>query len=37
LNFIVGKDVVEIGLQTKKPLKSQGALNALAKAIAARL
>ena len=37
LNFIIGKDVVEIGLQTKQPLKSVAAFNALAKAIAGKL
>jgi hypothetical protein len=37
LNFVVGKDVVDIGLQTKQPLKSLAALNTLAKLIAGKL
>jgi hypothetical protein len=37
LNFIVGKDVVDLGLQPKQPLKSVAAFDALAKAIAAKL
>jgi hypothetical protein len=37
LNFVVGKDVVDIGLQTKQPLKSMAALTAIGKAIAAKL
>jgi hypothetical protein len=37
LNFIIGEDVVEIGLQTKQPLKSAAAFTALAKAIAGKL
>ncbi len=37
LNFIVGKNVVDLGLQTKQPLKSAAAFSALAKAIAGKL
>jgi hypothetical protein len=37
LNFIVGKDVVDIGLQPKQPLKSVAAFNALGKTIAGKL
>lgn len=37
LNFIVGKDVVDLGLQPKQPLKSAAAFSALAKAIAGKL
>jgi hypothetical protein len=37
LNFVVGKNVVDLGVQTKQPLTSVAALTALGKAIAAKL
>jgi hypothetical protein len=37
LNFVVGNDVVNLGLETKQPLTSVAALTALGKAIAAKL
>jgi hypothetical protein len=37
LNFVVGKDVVNLGLQTKQPLTSVATLTALGTAIAAKL
>lgn len=37
INFIVGKDIVDINLRAVQPPTSLAALNALAKAIAAQL
>ncbi len=37
LNFVVGKYVCEVGLQTKRPLKTAAAFDAVGEAIAAKL